>query len=130
MKTSYGSLPCLHLWKFLGQIIAFFFIIENTIILDRLARPGGEGRVDQIFHASFLIYNKGWQTDETSLLLLLCFSLHCAHLLLLYIGEVAGIACRACHSSGTFFHRDTHVCTQARPELSPWEKLKNLSNIL
>ena len=32
--------------------------------------------------------------------------------LLLLTWSIAGVACRACHSSGTFFHCDTHTHTQ------------------
>ena len=34
--------------------------------------------------------------------------------LLLLTWSIAGVACRACHSSGTFFHCDTHTHTHAR----------------
>ena len=34
--------------------------------------------------------------------------------LLLLTWSIAGVACRACHSSGTFFHCDTHTHAHAR----------------
>ena len=36
--------------------------------------------------------------------------------LLLLTWSIAGVACRACHSSGTFFHCDTHAHTHTQTE--------------
>ena len=44
--------------------------------------------------------------------------------LLLLTWSIAGVACRACHSSGTFFHCDTHTRMHAM-QVSAWTHLSS-----
>ena len=50
-----------------------------------------------------------WRHTHTHTLVVIFF----AFCLLLLTWSIAGVACRACHSSGTFFHCDTHTYTRA-----------------
>ena len=49
--------------------------------------------------------HRHWHTDTFTLVLLL-------FVVLAITWSIAGIACRACHLSGTFFHCDTLACSQ------------------
>ena len=37
--------------------------------------------------------------------------------------SITGVACRACHSSGTFFHCVTHMCVRAKTHARSWWRL-------
>ena len=74
----------------------------------------------------------GWQcsTDETGLLLLYINFFFFALCLLLLTWSIAGVACSACHSSGTFFfivkNTHTHKRARARAHTQP-AQMKNVT---